>query len=64
MTEPTTLQMPVSQTARETLDKLHPAIKDDWRLKLIRIEDEAIDAWRGDHPEESHYDLCDSTTDD
>lgn len=45
MTEPTTLQMPVSQTAREILEKLHPAIKDDWRLKLLKVEDEAINSY-------------------
>lgn len=41
--EPATTRMPVSAAARETLDKLHPAIKDDWRLKFLKIEDETVD---------------------
>lgn len=44
MTEPTTVQLPISATARETLMKLHPAVQDDWRLKFLKIEQEVREA--------------------
>jgi hypothetical protein len=43
--EPTTVELPVSATARETLMKLHPAVQDDWRLKFLKVEQEAVDAY-------------------
>ena len=41
----TELEQPVSQTARDIIAKLHPAIKEDWRLKLLRVETEAVAAY-------------------
>ena len=37
-------EMPVSKTAQEIIAKLHPAIKEEWRVKLLAVEAESL-AW-------------------
>jgi hypothetical protein len=36
-----------SPTAREIVAKLHPSIQKDWLEKLLRVEDEALQAELG-----------------